>query len=74
MEADRIAEEGEDGFVEGGRAANKVFVRYVQSTRGAVLGVPREWVESGLGGGVFGREGVKATNVPWTGRMVEVVE
>ena len=72
VEADRIAEEGEEG---GELRANKVFVRYVQNTGGAVLGVPREWVDAGYVGGVFGREGEKAgKGMPWTGRMVEVVE
>jgi Ino eighty subunit 2 len=70
VEADRIAEEGED--YEGVRPS-KVYARYVQNTKGVMLGVPREWVHAGYVGGVFGKESGKGGG-GWTGRMVEVVE
>jgi Ino eighty subunit 2 len=71
VEADRIAEEGEDDSVR----PNKVFVRYVQNSGGSVLSVPREWADAGYVGGVFGREGEKqAPGAKWSGRLIEIVE
>ncbi|KAK4539584.1 hypothetical protein LTR36_010520 [Oleoguttula mirabilis] len=46
---------GEDGEEE--RRADPLFTRWVSSSTGVRLGVPEEWVEGGLGGGVFGRNG-----------------
>lgn len=71
VEADRIAEEGEDE----GIRPSKVFARWVQTVEGgSVLGVPREWVENGYVGGVFGEKAGKGGRGAWSGRMVEVVE
>ncbi|KIW06375.1 hypothetical protein, variant [Verruconis gallopava] len=70
VEADRIAEEGEDETVK----PNKLYTRYIQNTHGVVLGVPQEWVDAGYVGGVFGKDGVKGASVKWTGRMVEVID
>jgi Ino eighty subunit 2 len=69
VEADRIAEEGEDMEIR----PSKVYTRYVQNTKGVMLGVPREWVEAGYMGGALEAQGVKGRG-GWTGRMVEVVE
>jgi Ino eighty subunit 2 len=70
VEADRIAEEGEDEYAR----PSKIYTRYVQNAQGAMMGVPREWVDAGYLGGVFSKEGAKTTGGRWSGRMVEVVE
>jgi Ino eighty subunit 2 len=70
VEADRIAEEGEDEDIR----PSKIYARYVQNTQGAMLGVPQEWIDAGYLDGVYGKEGTRTTSARFSGRMVEVVE
>ena len=62
------AEDGEE------ERPDAVFVRYVQTVEGSRLGVPIEWMESGLGE-IFGGAPSRADgrSVISSGRMVEEV-
>lgn len=68
IEADRIAEEGEDE----GPKAPAIYVRYIQTTEGSMLGVPEEWINAPFG--PFLSDPTPAVSrTPWNGRMVEEV-
>jgi Ino eighty subunit 2 len=72
IEADRLAEEGEDPdriFPK----AYSVYMRSVQSSEGSRLGVPEEWVGAPFGPFLLQSKPVDKAAKPYSGRMVEEV-
>ena len=71
IEADRIAEEGEDGEAYVVKAP-ALYVRYIQNAEGSILAVPEEWLDAPCGQMLS--EAIPAgRGRPFTGRMVEEV-
>ena len=71
IEADRIAEEGEDPDSEAVKASS-VYMRYVQTVEGSKLALPEEWLDAPYGS-LLSKAVPASQPKPWSGRMVEEV-